>query len=499
MPLKSKKSRAQKLAKAKTTSSNDKKISPNNKECEKPMITQDNIDQNNVNEIRIAYRKQILGRFHQGDFRFSDESRGAQCSCNALVMLCRIPHISDQLNSDHLDEILKDGDNLYIITSNKLRVLGQLHDDGYLDDTQFPKESTLLDNSSYTIKYDPLLYCKYEQNNVDDLPSLDIQLQEAFNLSNSTILILGSYMMAIYRDCSTGNYIYFDSHSRNEFGFPTEGGNSVALVFQDYGNLYTYLKFLCTQLNVTARTYGIQAVHITMTKEGSLICHVDSRPTTEKETARSTNNLKENEPGCSTWSSDNFEIPKRMQTSPDQTYDEHSPIEMSKYQKWWQNLSTDEKNERLAKKRKMSKDKYDNPEYAERKRKQSRSQSKQSYADPQKAERKRQQARTQSKQSYANPENAERKRQQCKQSYANPENAERKRQQSKQSYADPEKAERKRQQARNQSKQSYANPDIANSKIKQIQANRYKKGSDINNIVANFQKLCKEGHQYKIR
>ncbi len=481
MPMRSKKSRVKKLAKAKTTSSNDnneeqfhisndREIHSNNKEqCEIPMIieVQDNIDHNN--EIRIEYVKQILGHFHQGDMQFSDESRGAQCSCNALVMLCRIPTISTQLNSEHLDEILRNGDNLYIITSNELRVLGQLHDDSYLDDTQLPKECTLLDNSSYTIKYDALLYCKYEQNNVDDLPSLDVQLQEAFNVSNSTILILGSYMMAIYKDCSTGNYIYFDSHSRNEFGFPIENGNSVALVFKDFDNLHSYLKVLCRHLNVTARTYGIQPVHVTMTKEGSLSRHIES--TTKKETRGSTNDLKENEPGCSTWSSDHFDISTCMQTSPDQTYDQHSATnKMTTYQIWYQNLSPEEKNERLAKKRKMSKDKYKIAEHAAQTKLRARAQ-------------------------YAIPENAERKRQQSKQSYADPENAERKRQQSrshsKQSYANPENAKRKRLQ----SKQSYANPDNAKSKIDQIQASRYKKRLDINIVVANFQKSCKEDHQ----
>ena len=39
--------------------------------------------------LGIKYIKQVRGNFHQGDEQFSLESRGAQCSCNALVMLCK--------------------------------------------------------------------------------------------------------------------------------------------------------------------------------------------------------------------------------------------------------------------------------------------------------------------------------------------------------------------------------------------------------------------------
>ena len=72
----------------------------------------------------------------------------------------------------------------------------------------------------------------------------------AFTVSNSNILILGTYMMAGYKDCSTGN----------EFGLFSESGigNSVAMFLEDVQNLHTYLKALCWQLCVTDLAYTVE-------------------------------------------------------------------------------------------------------------------------------------------------------------------------------------------------------------------------------------------------
>ena len=62
--------------------------------------------------------KQItFGSFHQNDKRFIDQSRGFQCTCNALCMLV----CDDIQNSLVLDKILYDGDALYNKTVNNLK------------------------------------------------------------------------------------------------------------------------------------------------------------------------------------------------------------------------------------------------------------------------------------------------------------------------------------------------------------------------------------------
>ena len=508
MPQRSRRSRA-----AKSNFKNrQEKQSENKIECEKTVkIINDDSDQRNCGDIRVSYLKQVSGHFHQGDLQFSYESRGVQCSCNALVMLCRIPTICHQLTSEHLDQILKDGDYIYRTTSQKLRLAGELHKDSYLECSQLPTVCLLLDGSSYTIDYESLRYCILEKDDTNDLESIDVELQAAFNVSNSNILILGSYMMAIYRDSSTGCYIFFDSHSRNEFGFLTESGNSVALVFEDMENVHTYLRVLCRQLNITTHIFGIQSIHVNRNSDLSPI-----RSTNTNTNHRHDN--KKNKPGCSAWTRDHFNCIDTVNRSLErnstnsQCLSSQKSSKLTKEQKWYQRLSVTQKNEILEKKRKREKEKYElseyanskrlrskesyeNPENAERKRDQARQSSKRSYENPKKAVKK----RDQSKQSYRDPKKAERKRHQARQSskrsYENPKKALKKRDQSKQSYRDPKKAERKRDQARQSSKQSYRDPKKAKQKCQQSQSNRHKIKTNINSVIANFKKSCKEEQQ----
>ena len=63
----------------------------------------------------------MFGSFHQNDERFIDQSRGVQCTCNALCML-----IQDKIqNSSDLDQILYEGDALYNRTITSLKAEGK--------------------------------------------------------------------------------------------------------------------------------------------------------------------------------------------------------------------------------------------------------------------------------------------------------------------------------------------------------------------------------------
>ena len=50
----------------------------------------------------------MFGSFHQNDKRFVDQSRGFQCTCNALCMLVH----DETQSSSVLDQVLDDGDAL---------------------------------------------------------------------------------------------------------------------------------------------------------------------------------------------------------------------------------------------------------------------------------------------------------------------------------------------------------------------------------------------------
>ena len=65
----------------------------------------------------------VFGSFHQNDTRFSELSRGYQCTCDALCMLA-FSICLDVEKSSVLDKVLCEGDALYQSVINKLKADG---------------------------------------------------------------------------------------------------------------------------------------------------------------------------------------------------------------------------------------------------------------------------------------------------------------------------------------------------------------------------------------
>lgn len=360
MPRRSKKSRARSAfhsTKLQNTISIDDKNPEreiNNKEPECEIVKENNVFEIVVNGIQITYSKLIYGHFHQGDSQFSEQSKGLQCSCNSLAMLCCVPDICNMTSND-LDQILRHGDQLYRNTCQNLNAAGQLANE-YLHTGELPKSCTL-GNMTYTIHYEPERYGRLDTNPGSIFETLDIELQAAFNVSNLNILIFPPYMMAIYYHEATGQYIFFDSHSRDKCGFPTSEGTAVALYFQNIDNLFIYLSVLAETLPLDDRRFLIQPVSINANKHDSIETNIVG------------DNVAidvESEPGCSTWTSDAYfhTACNETDTALDSTDNEStycpstSSRQPSRYQKWFQNLSTERQEEIRENKRKRSKDHY---------------------------------------------------------------------------------------------------------------------------------------------
>ena len=460
----------------------------------------------------------IRGNFHQGDMQlFSIESAGRQCSCNALVMLCTIENLTHSLMPCHLDEMLTIGDNLYKMRSKELNSANVLAQDQLLDQTQLP-DYLRIHQTLYTVAYNHEHFKHGRLGDDDSQSEFKTWLQYVFNISDRNILILDGYMMALYKHTITGQYLFFDSHSRDENGLVAGEGTSIVLIFESLQNLLKYLVQLTNSLK--ARFFGLLPIQVqTNVQIAANYDNSKESNTNENQTFNSDNQTQtvsnyEDIPGCSTW----IDIPLDT-TSSESTYNNLQESDVNKSNNYVsenqtgssdsdcnrQQLTTQptlSKRERLlARKRQLSKDTYHNPAKAQIK----RQQAKEMYQNPEKAKRKRQQARQTSKYAYQNPEKAKRKRQQARQtskcSYQNPEKAKRKRQQARQSskyaYQNPEKAKRKRQQARQTSKYAYQNPEIRTIKIQQSQSNRSSRCSTIETVINNFQRSCKEDHLLK--
>ena len=176
----------------------------------------------------------IFGSFHQNDERFIDQSRGFQCTCNALCML-----VHDEIqNSSVLDQILYNGDELYNRTVNNLKAEGKFVN-SLLSLEEIPDTLDFKTGQYFVEKQQ--IACGYLVNTLEDeaLPTLHCALETAFLKSASVLLIIGAICSAISK--RNNLYVFFDSHSHGENGLSSSDGTSILMLFSCLEDLVAYL------------------------------------------------------------------------------------------------------------------------------------------------------------------------------------------------------------------------------------------------------------------
>ena len=178
----------------------------------------------------------VFGSFHQNDGRFSELSRGYQCTCNALCMLS-YAHCGDVDNSMALDKVLCEGDALYQTVIRKLKSDGkfiqhllsleEIPDDFEVEIGKFTVEK-------FRIESGPLI-------DTQDLgfPTLHEVLQSAFLAVSSGLLTIGAICSAVFK--KKGSYAFFDSHCHGHNGLSATDGASCLITFSSLDDLVTYM------------------------------------------------------------------------------------------------------------------------------------------------------------------------------------------------------------------------------------------------------------------
>ena len=178
----------------------------------------------------------VFGSFHQNDVRFSEQSRGYQCTCNALCILSYSLCL-DVDNSLMLDKVLCEGGALYQTVISNLKTDGkfvqqllsleEIPDDFEVEIGKFTIEK-------FEIKSGPLI-------DAQDLglPTLHEVLQSAFLSVSSGLLTIGAICSAVFK--KNGLYVFFDSHSHGENGLSSSDGASSLITFSNLNDLVTYL------------------------------------------------------------------------------------------------------------------------------------------------------------------------------------------------------------------------------------------------------------------
>ena len=178
----------------------------------------------------------VFGSFHQNDGRFSEHSRGYQCTCNALCMLS-YAHCGDVDNSMVIDKVLCEGDALYQTVIRKLKSDGKfIHHLLSLEEIpdDFEVEIGKFTLEKFRIVSGPLI-------DTQDLgfPTLHEVLQSAFLSVSSGLLTIGAICSAVFK--KKGSYAFFDSHCHGHNGLSATDGASCLMTFSSLDDLVTYM------------------------------------------------------------------------------------------------------------------------------------------------------------------------------------------------------------------------------------------------------------------
>ena len=186
----------------------------------------------------INEQLKIFGSFHQNDRRFSDQSRGFQCTCNALCMISYNAVCTGIENSSDLDKILYDGDSLYQNVTNGLKEQERfIHPLLSLDELPHDFE---IEIGKFAVEKDPVVsvFLVDTQEN-SGLPSLHNALQSALSNTKSCILTIGAVCSAVFKRNEL--YMFFDSHSHGKDGLSSVDGRSVLISFLSLDDLVGYM------------------------------------------------------------------------------------------------------------------------------------------------------------------------------------------------------------------------------------------------------------------
>ena len=210
---------------------------PNDKTHNKETVSQRNhiVPWSSARTWNACHR--MFGSFHQNYQRFPDESRGFQCTCNALCMLsysacCEVD------SSSKLDKILCDGDTVYQHVINRLKAQGKfIHPLLSLEEIA---NDFIVETGKFTVEKQPIVsgILVDTQENLG-LPTLHNALHSCFTSSASGPLTIGAICCAIFK--KNNLYVFFDSHSHGKNGLSSAERRSILVSFSCLDDLISYM------------------------------------------------------------------------------------------------------------------------------------------------------------------------------------------------------------------------------------------------------------------
>ena len=184
--------------------------------------------------------------FHQNDRRFKDDTRGNQCTCNALVYLALHFGINNPTLVD-LDSVLNIGDQVYRTTVEQLKRDGKYRS-MLLNFNEIPNVIETGEGKFKIIKKDTIFGSAVEISPTADFPTLHAALTDGLKTSYSILIMIGAISSAVHYHADM--LYFFDSHSHSNTTLSGPNGSSIHIRFNSIDDLVSYLYSFYTSMHL---------------------------------------------------------------------------------------------------------------------------------------------------------------------------------------------------------------------------------------------------------
>jgi hypothetical protein len=214
----------------------------------------------------------ILGSFSQADSMFSEESRGSQCTSNALCALIYAKYTSLNTRKD-LDKVLLEGDLLY------KRIICNLHrrnlfKSSLINFDELPHVVNVFNKDIRIQKFPVISGVCTQQFVTMHLPYLYQALDTAFITHSHILVMTGIVCSAVFH--KENQYFFFDSHSHCLNGLSSENGTSLLILFHQLQDLVTFMYAVYESMLIDL-TNQFDLLPVTFTNDSSVDEHEQTR------------------------------------------------------------------------------------------------------------------------------------------------------------------------------------------------------------------------------
>ena len=195
-------------------------------------------------KMQFNCKEIVFGSFHQGDQRFSEETRGSQCVMNALMALMKEGNIN---STTDLDKVLYNGDMLYNRIMSEMKANGTFQS-RLMSFDELPTAVFCENGKTYLCKSNVISGLALEHFGQPLLPTLHQSLTTAFKETPQVLVMIGAICSAVY--IHEERYHFFDSHSHGQDGLSSPDGMSLLISFDHFDDLISYMYALYEDMGI---------------------------------------------------------------------------------------------------------------------------------------------------------------------------------------------------------------------------------------------------------